>query len=60
MKEKIVLFEYAIDRSMFPHLFDETYSDNEVRLVFEKIFPKELIKWERSKIGGNDAIHKIK
>ena len=44
---------------MFPHLFDETYSDDEVKLLFEKIFFKEVIKSERSKIGGNGGAHNI-
>jgi hypothetical protein len=51
--------EYTIDRTMFPHLFDETYSDDEVKLLFEKIFFKEVIKSERSKIGGNGGAHNI-
>jgi hypothetical protein len=55
MKERIEFeynIEYTIDKTMFPHLFDETYSDDEVKLLFEKIFFKEFTKSERSKIGG--------
>jgi hypothetical protein len=57
--ENIDYIEYKGVRSMFPHLFDETYSDNQLRLVFEKLFPNEFIKWERSIIGGNNGAHNI-
>jgi hypothetical protein len=60
MKEKFdtETIMYKTMKFMYPHHVDESYSVYETKLVFEKLFPKEYITWERTMMGGNDGIHK--